>query len=55
MEKPAAHWLTFVKHKKTLIVFDSAPPSDSEMRRIGLDDLHVGKAGRGNSCSTLAS
>ena len=41
MEKPAAHWFSFVKHKEALIVFDSSPPGDSEMRRIGLDDLHV--------------
>ncbi len=41
MEKPAAHWFSFVKHKEALIVFDSAPPGDGEMRRIGLDDLHV--------------
>ena len=30
-----------MKHKEALIVFDSSPPGDSEMRRIGLDDLHV--------------
>ncbi len=41
MEKPAAHWFSFVKHKEVLIVFDSAPPGDGEMRRIGLDDLHI--------------
>lgn len=41
MEKPAAHWFSFVKHKEALIVFDSAPPGDGGMRRIGLDDLHV--------------
>ena len=28
-------------HKKALVVFDSSPPGNSEMRRIGLDDLHV--------------
>ena len=41
MEKPAAHWLTFVKLKKSLIVFDSAPAGLGGMYRIRLDDLHV--------------
>ena len=39
MESPAAHWLSFVKHRNVLIGFDSAPPGD--LRRIELDDLHV--------------
>ena len=41
MEEPDKHWFSFVKHKEALIVFDSSPPGDSEMRRIGLDELHV--------------
>ena len=41
MEKPAAHWFSFVKHKEALIVLDSAPSGYGEMRRVGLDDLHV--------------
>ena len=41
MEKPAAHWFSFVKHKEALIVFDSAPAGSGGMRRIGLEDLHV--------------
>ena len=40
-EEPGAHWFSFVMHKEALIVFDSAPPGGSDMRRIGLDDLHV--------------
>ncbi len=41
MEKPAAHWFSFVKSRKALIVLDWAPSGYGEMRRISLDDLHV--------------
>ena len=41
MEKPAAHWFSFVKHQNALIVFDSAPHGDGGMHRIGLDDVRV--------------
>ncbi len=46
MEKPDAHWLCFVKRKKRLIVFDSAPPGYGGMRRIRLEDLHVSANGK---------
>ena len=42
MEKPAAHWFSFVKRKRTLTVFDSAPPFGGGMRRIRLEDIHAG-------------
>jgi len=45
MEEPAAHWFSFVKLERTVIVFDSAPASLGGMRRIRLDDLHI-RAGR---------
>ena len=41
LEKPAAHWFSFVKTNGALIVFDSASPGSGGMHRIGLDDLHV--------------
>ena len=41
MENPAAHWFSFVKLKRELIVFDSAPAGLGGMHRIPLDDLHV--------------
>ena len=42
MEKPDAHWFSFVKGKKTLSAFDSAPPGLGGMRRIRLKDVHAG-------------
>ena len=41
MENPAAHWFSFVKLNRALIVFDSAPAGLGGMHRIRLDDLHV--------------
>lgn len=45
MENPAAHWFTFAKLNSVLIVFDSAPPGYGGMRRIRLEDLHIGAKG----------
>ena len=42
MEKLNAHWFSFVKGKKTLSVFDSAPSGFGGMRRIRLEDVHAG-------------
>ena len=46
MERPAAHWFSFVKLKRALIVLDSAPPGCSGMRRIALDDLRIRARGK---------
>ncbi len=46
MENPAAHWFCFVKLKKALIVFDTAPPSFGGKSRVRLEDLHVGADGK---------
>ena len=46
MEKPAAHWFSFVKPKGTLIVLDSAPAGCGGIRRIALDDLRIRARGK---------
>lgn len=46
IEKPAAHWLTFVKRNNRLIFFDSAPAGLGGMHPIRLDDLHVRARGK---------
>ena len=50
MEEPDPHWFSFMKGKKTLSVFDSAPPGLGGIRRIRLKECPCGSLQEEENC-----